>query len=210
MSGGPQSSPLRWTRLVAQAHRYLAEVLGPGELAVDLTAGNGQDTLFLWQAVAPGGRVAAFDIQQDALARTARLVGEAGAAVFAAGRLGSEPGLYLFADDHSRIELLIAEAPRAVIANLGFLPGGDPRLTTRSSSTRQALSHALRMLAAGGRIAVAAYTGHAGGEEETLEVAEIFSALPARWQALTMEVPNRSRSPRLFLAEKPGGDRARS
>lgn len=40
-----------------------AQVLRPGDVAVDATAGNGHDTLFLAQAVGPSGTVYAIDVQ---------------------------------------------------------------------------------------------------------------------------------------------------
>ena len=39
----------------------------PGVIAVDATAGNGHDTLFLASTVGAGGRVWAFDVQETAL-----------------------------------------------------------------------------------------------------------------------------------------------
>ena len=54
--------------IVSRSQRLLSEVLQPGDLAVDLTAGNGSDTLFLAQTVGPTGTVLAFDIQVQALA----------------------------------------------------------------------------------------------------------------------------------------------
>ncbi len=64
-------------RVVLWAHQLLAEVLSPGDTAVDLTAGNGTDTLFLARLVGPVGRVIAFDIQQQALQNTAILLDSA-------------------------------------------------------------------------------------------------------------------------------------
>jgi predicted methyltransferase len=39
------------------------QVLRPGDTVVDATAGNGQDTLFLAEAVGPTGTVYALDVQ---------------------------------------------------------------------------------------------------------------------------------------------------
>ena len=53
------------------------EVLGraalPGCVALDMTAGNGHDTLFLAERVAPDGHVYAFDVQESAVAGTSTL-----------------------------------------------------------------------------------------------------------------------------------------
>ena len=44
------------TRLTRLAHDAVRATLAPGAFAVDATAGNGHDTLFLAEAVGPGGR----------------------------------------------------------------------------------------------------------------------------------------------------------
>ena len=57
-------------RLVAQVHRELEAVLREGDIAIDATAGNGHDTLFLAGAVGAAGRVWAVDCQKAALGAT--------------------------------------------------------------------------------------------------------------------------------------------
>ncbi len=46
-----------------------------GRLAIDATAGNGHDTLFLAELVGPTGRVWAVDLQDAAITRTRERVG---------------------------------------------------------------------------------------------------------------------------------------
>ena len=53
------------------AARYVEEILRPGDVAVDATMGNGKDTQFLCELVGETGRVYAFDVQEEALERTA-------------------------------------------------------------------------------------------------------------------------------------------
>ena len=57
--------------ILAQAHDLVRRVLRPGDVAVDATVGNGQDTLFLAECVGPTGRVIGFDIQLSAIEATA-------------------------------------------------------------------------------------------------------------------------------------------
>lgn len=65
-----------FSNLSAWSQRLIKEVLSTGDFAVDLTAGNGYDTLMLAQAVGAMGRVLAFDVQNKALENTAsRLAG---------------------------------------------------------------------------------------------------------------------------------------
>jgi hypothetical protein len=39
------------------------------------------------------------------------------------------------ADSHSAFDIYVPEAPLAIIGNLGYLPGGDPAITTSTEST---------------------------------------------------------------------------
>ncbi|GFR43699.1 hypothetical protein Agub_g4809, partial [Astrephomene gubernaculifera] len=57
-------------RLTTAAQAVWAQVLRPGDIAVDATCGNGHDTLFLAQAVGPTGHVYGYDIQEAAISST--------------------------------------------------------------------------------------------------------------------------------------------
>ena len=52
------------------SRQLLAEVLQPGDIAVDATMGNGHDTLFMAECVGKTGLVYAFDIQAQAIEAT--------------------------------------------------------------------------------------------------------------------------------------------
>ena len=65
--------------------RYLAReaiqrTVLPGDSVIDATMGNGHDTLMLCEAVGPGGRVYAFDIQLQAVDETEKRLREHGMA----------------------------------------------------------------------------------------------------------------------------------
>lgn len=205
------SSPAPLHRMVSWAHRFLAEALRPGDLAIDLTAGNGADTVFLYECVREEGRVFSFDIQEAALGETEARLRKVGVRVFRSERgETSVRGVHLLLDDHARLGdycLKDRERPRGIVANLGFRPGGERSLVTRAKSTIPALRAALDLLSPGGRIAVVAYVGHEGGEEEADCVAELFASLPPDpWLTLRMGVPNRPGSPFLLVAEKRRSD----
>jgi hypothetical protein len=55
---------------------------------------------------------------------------------------------------------------RAIVFNLGYLPQADRAVTTRPATTIAALTQALDLIAAGGRVTVMAYRGHAAGVAE--------------------------------------------
>lgn len=99
--------PVNLLRMAPWAHAFLAEVLPPGSLAVDLAAGNGHDAHFLYRLVGERGRVLAFDVQHEALQATAELLGQQGAKVWSGllrpGASCTDPGIYLVHDCHSRL-----------------------------------------------------------------------------------------------------------
>ncbi len=207
---GPVASGPGLGRLVDRCHGLLAEVLGPGDLAVDLTAGNGKDTLLLHRAVGPGGRVVAFDIQVEAIDRTAERLDRAGARVVRHGAdaaLPPDPGVYLVHGDHAGLGTVLAGARiRAAVANLGYRPGSDPAVATRPGTTVAALLAAMEHLAPGGRLVSVCYVGHPGGRDETAAVDRLVSGLePALWETLRLTAPNRPGAPVLVAAQRRDG-----
>lgn len=157
-------------RLTELAHALLAETVGPGARAIDATAGNGHDTLFLARQVGPAGKVLALDIQPPAVAATRARLDQAG--------LGAACDIRVA--DHGQLERLLPPefrgATSGAILNLGYLPGADHALTTQPAGTLAALRAALAALRPGGRLVCVAYTGHPGGEEEGAAVAGFAEA----------------------------------
>src|SRR5690625_7389394 len=56
------------------AHHLLEESINKGELVIDATCGNGNDTVFLSELVGREGHVLAFDIQKQAIQNTKNLL----------------------------------------------------------------------------------------------------------------------------------------
>jgi hypothetical protein len=194
------------TRIVPWSQQLACEVLLPGDLAVDLTAGKGRDACAMAKAVGPDGQVVAFDLQTSALEQTAELLGRHGFAVKswpADQSLPKEPGVYLVHACHSSLDKMLHHFPKAIMANLGYLPGGDKSLVTRSETTLAALQQAVALLAPGGRLAVTVYPVHPGGAEEGAAVDELFSNLHRnQWQVLSLRAENQSEAPYLMVAER--------
>jgi SAM-dependent methyltransferase len=175
--------------LTALARQSVGAVLESGALAIDATVGNGHDTLFLAARIAPGGRVAGFDIQPQALDTTRARLEHAGLA----------DHVTLYPCGH---QFMLERIPKdwrgrvsAVMFNLGYLPGGDKRLITRAVTTLPALRQALAMLRPGGLLSLMVYRGHAGADDETRAVAEWVSDLDARYLVARQASPG----PLLYL-----------
>jgi predicted methyltransferase len=179
--------------LTAIAHDAVRQVLKPGDRAIDATAGNGRDTLFLATTVAPDGRVMAFDIQAAAIENTGRLLRETGLDAMADLRLVG----------HERLaDTVPPDWPgtvAAVMFNLGYLPGGDHTLITRAATTISALDAASRVLAPGGVLSVLLYPDHDGAADEVGAVRGWIRRLPNGWRVDTHASPG----PILFLARSP-------
>ncbi len=194
------------TSIVPWSQKLLCDVLHHGDLAVDLTAGKGRDTHVLAEAVGSMGQVVAFDLQAEALEQTRDLLQSHNFSVQSWSDnqvLPRQAGVFLLHACHSAIGDVLQHPVKAIIANLGYLPGGDKSLTTHSTSTRQALQQALSLLSPGGRLAVTVYPAHPGGEEESSAVDQLLSNLSDdQWRVLSLRVANCRVSPYLLVAER--------
>ena len=155
--------------------RYLArdallQAVNVGDTVVDATMGNGHDTLFLAEQVGAEGHVYAFDIQESALESTRALLKEHDAA----------DRVTLFCQSHAELTASVPSGLAAAVFNLGWLPGGDHRITTRCDSTRQAILAALELLKPGGIVTVCIYPGHLEGEKELEMLVPLLSSLSNR------------------------------
>ncbi|MFC3802487.1 class I SAM-dependent methyltransferase [Cohnella sp. GCM10012308] len=200
--------------VLTMAQRLVSERIVPGATVVDATAGGGVDTLFLARAVGPGGRVYAFDVQEEALARTRKRLLEAAAAASTGAGGDRTPGEVVLL--HAGHEEMVARVPAevhgrvgAVMFNLGYLPGGPAPgdgagpVITKPDTTLVALDAALRLLAPGGIATIAVYPGHEGGQDEAAAVGDWVAALPDdAVQALLYRFPKRAGSPFLYALEK--------
>lgn len=166
--------------LVAQAHAFVREHLPSADfLAVDATAGNGHDTLFLAQLAGENARIAAFDVQAAAIEATrSRLEKNACA---------GKAELYLCG--HEKMADLLGETWRGktqvVFFNLGYLPKSNHAVTTLPETTLAALDAAWDLLMPGGVISLTIYTRHVGGFEESERVNTWLESMRSRAEIFT-------------------------
>lgn len=162
---------------VRWSHALLSPRLKTGDIVVDATAGNGNDTLFLMRHVLPGGRVFVFDVQSEAIEQTRKKIANHEAFISDLNRVtlihaGHETiDSHLPAELHGRI--------RAFMFNLGYLPSGDKTKFTVTGTTLTALRSATEWLAEYGVITVVCYPGHAGGDTEADAVEKWAADLPS-------------------------------
>lgn len=179
--------------IVEASHIFVARHVRQGDICIDATAGNGHDSLFLAGLVGDSGLVHIFDIQEKALANTRVNLAEQG--------FSARARLYL--NNHRDIPELVSGPVRAVMFNLGYLPGGDKGIITSGKDSVAALAGCLDLLDGGGIITAVTYSGHPGGEEEEEAVASWFSALDARgYSSSCLQLINKNKPPKLWMAVK--------
>ena len=173
---------------------FILEHLGEGDVAVDFTMGNGNDTLFLSRTVGECGRVYAFDIQPEALTSTeAHLKSE-----------GAPENYTLICASHHLVKEYVSEPIKAGMFNLGYLPrSGKKCVTTMRETTMPAVKAALELLAPDGVLIVAIYPGHEEGALEGEMLRRYFSTLSRfRICASEFHILNSPTSPYFYLLEK--------
>ena len=109
-------------QITAYTQHFIRQQVMPGDICIDATMGNGNDTVLLSRLAGENGRVLAFDIQKQALEHTEE-------------RLKKDdcPENYqLFLDSHENMAAYAeAETVSCITFNLGYLPGGDHSVATR-------------------------------------------------------------------------------
>ncbi|MFB9325221.1 class I SAM-dependent methyltransferase [Paenibacillus aurantiacus] len=186
--------------VLSMAHRLVQERVQPGDAVIDGTCGNGVDTLFLAQLTGPRGIVYAFDVQEQALARTQERL----APLAADGRM---PELCAVLDSHARIREHVKPASHGKVAaamfNFGYLPGADPSVITQTPSSIAALEAAIDVLRPGGIVTAVLYPGHEGGDAEAAAIEAWASALPQfTAQAMVYRMAQKPTAPYLIAVEK--------
>jgi SAM-dependent methyltransferase len=177
--------------LAANAFKSL---LRPGDRAVDATLGNGHDCVRLCELVGDGGRVYGFDIQPQALENTRSLLAS----------LHMENRAELFLAGHERMAEFVPPGIRLAAFNLGWLPGADKGVTTKTDSTLLGVKAALSLLDPGGMAVICVYPGHEEGEREQDALINFAACLPpAQFTALWHQFLNGGPgAPGLLMIEK--------
>ena len=182
---------MKLERVLQYAQTLLKSAVTDGDIAVDATAGNGHDTLFLAQLVGDDGFVYAFDVQKQAVDATLhRLLDNA-----------LEHRALVLKAGHENVAKYVNKPVAGAIFNLGYLPGSDHEVITRPNTTIQALESLLKLLKVGGIIVLVIYHGHEGGKEERDEVIRFVSELPQKYiHVLRYEFLNQKNDPPFVIA----------
>ena len=149
---------------------YMIRSIQAGDSVVDATMGNGKDTLFLCGLVGESGHVYAFDVQEEAVARTRERVADAGYA----------DRTTLLLAGHETMAVHVPSGIQAVMFNLGWLPGAEHVVTTKTDTTIEAVRAAVSLIAPGGIVTICVYPGHDEGARELSALLEYARLLNVR------------------------------
>ena len=183
---------LRSARWIASD--VLHQVVLAGDTVIDATLGNGHDTVMLAELVGESGHVIGFDIQPDAVERTAARLQENGLL----------DRCELYAEGHQHIADRVHTPVKAAVFNLGWLPSGDKSVTTLWETTQVAVSSALSLLVKGGVCTVCAYPGHDEGDRERFALMDWLATLrPQEYNVLHHRFLNAGPgAPECFVIQK--------
>ncbi len=174
-------------QITSWVHHFLEDHVQPGDICIDATMGNGNDTALLSKLAGEKGRVVAFDIQQMALDNTKeRLVKD------------SCPENYeLVLESHEKMEEYVtASTVSCITFNLGYLPGGDHTKATKGESSIRAMEIGLALLKKKGLMTVCIYSGGDSGFEEKDAVLSYLKTLDAKkYLVIISEYANRPNNP---------------
>ena len=173
---------------------YMKAILRHGDVAVDATMGNGKDTQFLCELGGEEGHVYAFDVQKEAVERTAARLKET----------GYENRATLLLTGHETMKEHVQSAPRVVMFNLGWLPGAEHIVTTKTETTLTAVQAAIELIVPGGFVSICVYPGHEEGTKELRALLDWAGKLSVReYNVLHHAFINaREGTPELILIQK--------
>lgn len=173
-----------------QSHDIIKSVVREGDIVIDATAGNGNDTLMLAKLVGDRGKVYSFDIQEKAIRNTAEKL----------SANGMSHRVLLINDGHQHMEKYVSEQVKAVMFNLGYLPGGDHSIATRAETTIAAIESAMKLLVVGGIITLVVYYGGDSGFDEKDRLLEYIKGIDyKKFTVMKTEFVNQPNCPPILV-----------
>ena len=115
---------------------FLDKIVQKGDIVIDATMGNGYDTIYLGNLVGENGKVYAFDVQEEAIKSTKKKV----------ERDNMTDRVELILDGHQNLDKYVKEEVSCVVFNLGYLPGGNKKITTSHKTNINAIKKGLNMI----------------------------------------------------------------
>lgn len=167
------------------AHDLLKDNITKDDIALDMTLGNGFDTLFLVQNCK---FVYGFDIQKEACLKTAE-------------RLQGFKNFELINDSHQKFLEYVNIPYKGVIFNLGYLPKGNKNIVTQAKTTLETLQLVLDNIMIDGICVLVVYPGHPEGNRESIVLEDYLKKLNQKnYDVIKYEFINQINYPPYLLA----------
>ncbi len=181
-------------RIIPFAHELLTRSVRVGDIVVDATCGNGNDTLVLCGLVGREGHVYAFDIQKQAIDTTRSLLQD-----------HDFTNVTYIHDSHAKLAQYLPKNLKGklggAIFNLGYLPRSDKKIITKGESTIQAIETLLEYIREEALVVIVIYHGHEGGAEEKEAVLNYVQKLDQKkFAVLKYEFINQKNNPPFVVA----------
>lgn len=167
-------------------HYIIDTFLENRNTAIDGTLGNGHDTDFLAERFE---EVYAFDIQEEACTNYVQK---------------NKQNVKVIHSSHDLIQEYVDKKVDCIMYNLGFLPGGNKNITTKSETSLKSIQIGLNLLNSGGIMTICLYRGHAEGKKEESVIIPFLKELPKEeFGVMEQTFLNRSEeAPLLVVIEK--------
>lgn len=152
--------------------------------AIDFTMGRGSDTAFLMHHAQ---EVYSFDIQPTAIDITREKIGET-------------KHVHLILDSHENFDRYVTSFDVGVF-NLGYLPQGDKKITTTTSTSLEAIKKAVKLM--NKALFVVCYIGHEEGEKEACVIEDYASHLDhLAYNVSVYKMLNKGKAPYVIEIQK--------
>ena len=106
----------------------------------------------------------------------------------------------LINDGHQNMDKYVKDKVKAVMFNLGYLPGGDHRIGTKGETTAEAVTKAMELLEVNGIISIVIYYGGDSGFEEKEYLDEFIKGIDSkRFTVMKTEFVNQINCPPILV-----------
>lgn len=174
----------------------LKTLLKDKKILVDMTCGNGHDSLRVLQNAPNYKKLYLYDVQIKAIENTKSLLDS----------YAYKNCIYLnkshddLSDIHEDIDF--------AIYNLGYLPGADKKLVTNSKSTIKSIELLLEKLSFGAIVVITTYPGHEEGSVEDIKIYDFLNSLDQKiFNVIKLEFINQKNKPcKTYILEKRSED----
>ncbi|MFV0255586.1 MAG: class I SAM-dependent methyltransferase [Erysipelotrichaceae bacterium] len=139
-------------------HTLILDLPKQPKIVVDMTCGNGHDTLFLAKNYL---KVYAFDIQPSAIAKTL-------------DKVKSFSNVKVILTDHYDFDKYLKNAD-LFLFNLGWLPGGNKAIETNAHNSIKTINKCLKHLNPKGNIVITSYNGNANQIAESEAIYQLVT-----------------------------------